>query len=96
MSGSPKKKEKRERTEKALQNIDWWNGFFDAVSSGISMMEYCKVKDVPYNIVLGRIRKTPEIGTQCIIYQSMFWDSVVPSRHSFFENWNENFLCCAW
>ncbi len=44
-----------------METPDFWDGVFDAISSGMALMEYCQVEDIPYTTVQGRMRRSPEL-----------------------------------
>ena len=49
------------RVAKLMETPDFWDGVFDAISSGMALMEYCQVEDIPYTTVHGRLRRSPEL-----------------------------------
>ena len=49
------------RVAKEMETDEFWEKIFDAISSGVSLMEYCQVEDIPYTTVQGRMRKSPEL-----------------------------------
>ena len=49
------------RVAKLMETPDFWDGVFDAISSGMALMEYCQVEDIPYTTVQGRMRRSPEL-----------------------------------
>ena len=52
------------RVHKLMETEEFWDKTFDAISSGISLMEYCQVEDVPYTVIQGRLRRSPELTTR--------------------------------
>ena len=44
-----------------MESPEFWDSVFDAISSGISLMEFCQVEDVPYTTVQGKMRRSPEL-----------------------------------
>jgi hypothetical protein len=49
------------RVAKEMETPEFWDGVFDAISSGIALMEYCQVEDIPYTVVQGRMRRSAEL-----------------------------------
>ncbi|MDP6180200.1 MAG: hypothetical protein QGG48_09945 [Desulfatiglandales bacterium] len=49
------------RVAKQMESPEFWDSVFDAISSGISLMEFCQVEDVPYTTVQGKMRRSPEL-----------------------------------
>lgn len=56
-----KKALRKIRVDAEMETDEFWDRTFDAISSGISLMEYCQVEDVPYNVIQGRMRRSPEL-----------------------------------
>lgn len=46
---------------KQMEAPEFWDSVFDAISSGIALMEFCQVEDVPYTTVQGRMRRSAEL-----------------------------------
>ncbi len=49
------------RVAKQMEAPEFWDSVFDAISSGIALMEFCQVEDVPYTTVQGRMRRSAEL-----------------------------------
>ena len=49
------------RVDAEMETPEFWDKIFDAISSGVALMEYCQVEDVPYNVVQGRMRRSAEL-----------------------------------
>ena len=49
------------RVAKQMEAPEFWDSVFDAISSGIALMEFCQVEDVPYTTVQGKMRRSPEL-----------------------------------
>tara|TARA_R110002020_G_scaffold135381_2_gene302300 strand:- start:135 stop:665 length:531 start_codon:yes stop_codon:yes gene_type:complete len=56
-----KKALRKIRVDAAMETEEFWDKIFDAISSGIALMEYCQVEDIPYTVVQGRMRRSPEL-----------------------------------
>ena len=56
-----KKALRKIRVDAAMETPEFWDKIFDAISSGIALMEYCQVEDIPYTVVQGRMRRSPEL-----------------------------------
>ena len=56
-----KKALRKIRVDVAMETPEFWDKIFDAISSGIALMEYCQVEDIPYTVVQGRMRRSPEL-----------------------------------
>jgi len=49
------------RVAKQMESPEFWDSVFDAISSGIALMEFCQVEDVPYTTVQGKMRRSAEL-----------------------------------
>ena len=49
------------RVAKQMATPEFWDSVFDAISSGIALMEFCQVEDVPYTTVQGKMRRSAEL-----------------------------------
>ena len=49
------------RVDGLMETEEFWDKTFDAISSGVSLMEYCQVEDIPYTVIQGRMRRSPEL-----------------------------------
>ena len=49
------------RVDGLMETEEFWDKPFDAISSGVSLMEYCQVEDIPYTVIQGRMRRSPEL-----------------------------------
>ena len=57
-----KKSLRKLKVAKLVDTPEFWDELFNAVSLGMSMMEWCVHKDVPYTTIQGRIRKSAELA----------------------------------
>ena len=49
------------RVDAAMETPEFWDKIFEAISSGIALMEYCHLEDIPYNVIQGRMRRSAEL-----------------------------------
>ena len=56
-----KKALRKIRVNAEMETPEFWDKIFEAISSGIALMEYCQVEDIPYNVVQGRMHRSPDL-----------------------------------
>ena len=49
------------RVAKEMETPEFWDKIFDTIASGVALMEYCQVEDIPYNVVQGKMRRSAEL-----------------------------------
>ena len=66
MAGKPKTKAKKEMAKLKLVNPQWWENVFENIAKGMSVMEICRIEDVPYTTVQGKMRREPELAAKLL------------------------------
>ena len=49
------------RMEELLASEEFWEKLFNSIATGMSLMEFCRLEDVKYTVVQGRMRHQPEL-----------------------------------
>lgn len=47
--------------EELLASEEFWDKVFNSIATGMSLMEFCRLEDVKYTVVQGRMRNSPEL-----------------------------------
>ncbi len=50
--------------EELLKSEDFWDKLFNSIATGMSLMEFCRLEDVKYTVVQGRMRNSPELAAR--------------------------------
>ena len=66
MAGKPKTKAKKEMAKLKLVNPQWWENVFENIAKGMSVMEICRIEDVQYTTVQGKMRREPELAAKLL------------------------------
>ena len=66
MPGSPKKRERKEKQKQLMNQEDFWDGLFESIAGGMSVMEWCALQDIPYTTVQNRMKREPELAAKLL------------------------------
>lgn len=66
MPGASKKKSRKEKNKMLMNTEDFWDGLFESIAGGMSVMEWCGMQDIPYTTVQNRMKREPELAAKLL------------------------------
>ena len=66
MPGASKKKNRKEKNKMLMNTEDFWDGLFESIAGGMSVMEWCALQDIPYTTVQNRMKREPELAAKLL------------------------------
>ncbi len=66
MPGAPKKKRNKERQKQLMNTDEFWDGLFESIAGGMSVMEWCALQKIPYTTVQNRMKREPELAAKLL------------------------------
>lgn len=66
MPGSPKKKSRKEKQKQLMNTDEFWDGLFESIAGGMSVMEWCAVREIPYTTVQNRMKREPDLAAKLL------------------------------